>query len=164
MAPKQSAGILVYRRRAGVPDLLLVHPGGPFWARKDDGAWSIPKGEIEEAEDKLSAAQREFEEETGLHLAGDFVELAPVKQRGGKTVFAFAIEHDLDASSIKSNLFSMEWPPKSGRMQEFPEVDRASWFTWPLALKKVTQGQVPILMELLSKLAVDVGTADESRE
>lgn len=154
MPKKQSAGIVAYRMRSKAPELFLVHPGGPFWAKKDDGAWSIPKGEFAEGEEKLQAARREFTEETGLAVEGTFVELAPVKQPGGKLVHAWAIEQELDPSSIRSNLFTLEWPPRSGRHQEFPEVDRAAWFAWPLALRKVLKGQRPILIEVLGRLGV----------
>ena len=154
MPKKQSAGIVAYRMRSEAPELFLVHPGGPFWARKDDGAWSIPKGEFVEGEEKLQAARREFTEETGLSLDGTFRELAPIKQPGGKLIHAWAIEQDLDASAIRSNLFTLEWPPRSGRRQEFPEVDRAAWFAWPLALRKVLKGQRPILIQVLGRLGV----------
>lgn len=154
MPKKQSAGIVAYRMRSNAPEFFLVHPGGPFWAKKDDGAWSIPKGEFVEGEEKLQAARREFAEETGLPLDGTFAELAPVKQPGGKLVHSWAIEQELDASSIKSNLFTLEWPPRSGRRQEFPEVDRAAWFAWPLALRKVLKGQRPILLQVLRRLEV----------
>ena len=155
MAAKQSAGLLVYRHRAGALEIFLVHPGGPFWAKKDAGAWSIPKGEFGADEDKLAAARREFHEETGLALDGVFVELAPVKQSGGKRVFAWAIEHDLDAVAVRSNSFSMEWPPRSGRTQEFPEVDRAAWFDVSLALAKILKGQQPLVLQLLARLGID---------
>ncbi|MGB0062973.1 MAG: NUDIX domain-containing protein, partial [Terracidiphilus sp.] len=127
--PKQSAGLLLFRRSASPLEVMLVHPGGPFWAKKDEGAWSIPKGEFAEDEDPLAAARREFEEETGRAIAGDFLPLTPVRQSGGKIVYAWAIESDFEASSLKSNTFSMEWPPRSGRREEFPEVDRACWFS-----------------------------------
>ena len=156
MPKKQSAGIVAYRMRSGTPELFLVHPGGPFWAKKDDGAWSIPKGEFADGEDKLQAARREFAEETGLALEGIFAELTPVRQPGGKIVYAWSIEQELDASVVRSNLFSMEWPPRSGRRQEFPEVDRASWFAWTEALHKVSKGQRPILVEVLTRLGVAV--------
>ena len=155
MAAKQSAGLLVYRHRAGALEIFLVHPGGPFWAKKDAGVWSIPKGEFADDEEKLTAARREFEEETGLALDGAFLELAPVKQAGGKLVFAWAIEQDLDAAAARSNTFAMEWPPKSGQTKEFPEIDRAAWFAWPLALDKILKGQRPLLLQLLAKLGVD---------
>jgi predicted NUDIX family NTP pyrophosphohydrolase len=155
MAAKQSAGLLVYRHRAGGLEIFLVHPGGPFWAKKDAGAWSIPKGEFRDDEEKLAAARREFHEETGFPLDGIFVELAPVKQSGGKQVFAWAVEQDLDAAAVRSNSFSMEWPPGSGRTQEFPEIDRAAWFDVPLALVKILKGQQPLVLQLLARLGID---------
>jgi predicted NUDIX family NTP pyrophosphohydrolase len=138
---KVSAGILLYRRNAASTEVFLVHPGGPFWARKDDGAWSIPKGEIEPGEEPLARAQREFAEETGFAVAGEFRALAPVRQAGGKIVYAWAVEGDADAAAIRSNRFSMEWPPRSGRSQEFPEVDRAAWFDLKTARQKLNPGQ-----------------------
>ena len=148
MASKQSAGILLYRLHGNAVKVLLVHPGGPFWARKDAGAWSIPKGEFEEGEDALEHAKREFLEETGSPVDGKFVKLAPVKLKSGKTVHAWAIEGDLEAASIRSNLFSMEWPPKSGRQQDFPEVDRGEWFDLPMARVKLQEGQLGLLDQL----------------
>jgi predicted NUDIX family NTP pyrophosphohydrolase len=148
MAKKQTAGILLYRIRNGGLEVFLVHPGGPFWMQKDDGAWSIPKGETEEGEDLLHAAKREFHEETGFSLDGDFIALTPLKQRGGKIVHAWAVEGDVDAESSKSNLFSMEWPPRSGKRAEFPEVDRAAWFTLETAKEKILQSQAELLAEL----------------
>lgn len=156
---RQSAGLLLYRRRAGRLEVLLVHPGGPFWRNRDAGAWSIPKGEFGDDEDALAAARREFQEETGLVASGDFVPLSPVKQRGGKMVYAWLVECDLDASQIKSNTFSMEWPPKSGKLQEFAEVDRAEWFTLDVAMEKILEGQRPLLAEAQCKLAA-VGRAN----
>ncbi|HLZ01894.1 MAG TPA: NUDIX domain-containing protein [Bradyrhizobium sp.] len=149
---KQSAGILMYRRRHGMVDLLLVHPGGPYWARKDEGAWSIPKGLFEEGEDALAAARREFAEETGAQAAGPFIELGVFKQPGGKRVFAWAMEGEFDLAAFRSNSFAMEWPPRSGRMQAFPEADRADWFSPEAALVKVTRGQRPIIEALLERL------------
>jgi len=149
---KQSAGILLFRRRRKTIDLLLVHPGGPYWAKKDDGAWSIPKGLFDEGEDPLAAGIREFEEETGLRLEGPFVELGVFKQPGGKRVFAWAAEGEFDLASFRSNAFSMEWPPRSGRMRSFPEADRADWFSPEDALVKVTRGQRPIIDALLARL------------
>jgi predicted NUDIX family NTP pyrophosphohydrolase len=151
MASKKSAGLLLYRRRNSTLEVFLVHPGGPFWAKKDDGAWSIPKGEIAEDEDPLKAAKREFHEETGVQMDGEFIALTPVKQAGGKTVYAWAVEADCDAGAIKSNTFSMEWPPRSGKKQEFPEVDRASWFSLDEAKKKILKGQLSFMDELLRK-------------
>jgi predicted NUDIX family NTP pyrophosphohydrolase len=132
--------------------VLLAHPGGPFWAKKDLGAWSIPKGEFVEGESALNAARREFEEEIGMRIDGDFLELTPRKQPGGKTVHAFAVESDLDTTKVESNLFEMEWPPKSGKLQSFPEVDRAAWFDLAEARKRLLKGQLPILEELVSRL------------
>lgn len=154
--PKKTAGLLVYRRTGRAPEILLVHPGGPFWAKKDLGAWSIPKGELDDGEDGLAAARREFAEETGLELtgAGAYRALAPVKQPGGKVVHAWAVEADCDATLARSNLFSMEWPPRSGRLQEFPECDRAEWFSWREALERILKGQRPILEQLLDQLGL----------
>src|SRR6185436_19136785 len=151
---KRSAGLLAYRWRGGAPELFLVHPGGPFWKNKDDGAWSIPKGEIDPDEDPLMAARREFREETGQAIDGDFTPLTPVKIASGKVIEAWAIEHDLDASAIRSNSFEIEWPPRSGKRQAFPEVDRAAWFPEPIALQKVTKGQVPLLLQVSRRLDV----------
>jgi predicted NUDIX family NTP pyrophosphohydrolase len=145
---KQSAGLLLYRVREGILEVFLVHPGGPFWAKKDLGAWSIPKGEIDEGEDPLEAARREFEEETGFRPGGMFRELAPVRQRSGKIVHAWAVEGDCESAAIRSNTFSMEWPPRSGRQQEFPEVDRAGWFGIPQAGENILDGQRPLLAQL----------------
>jgi predicted NUDIX family NTP pyrophosphohydrolase len=146
---KQSAGILAFRRAAHARlEVLLVHPGGPFWRNKDAGAWSIPKGELAAGEDALAAARREFHEETGFCVDGHFLALAPVSQRGGKSVHAFAVEADFDAANARSNTFSMEWPPKSGRLQEFPEVDRAAWFDLEVALQKINAGQAALLLQL----------------
>src|SRR5512141_1466539 len=142
MAKKTSAGLLLYRYRGDI-EVFLVHPGGPFWAKKDNGAWSIPKGEFEEGESPLNAAKREFQEETGLPAEGDFVELQPVKQPSGKVVYAFAVEGDCDPASVRSNSFTMEWPQGSGRVREFPEVDRADWFTVLEARDKLLKGQYP---------------------
>ena len=148
MASKRSAGILLYRRAQGEIQVFLAHPGGPYWAKKDAGAWTIPKGEIGEGEDPLAAAKREFEEEIGVRLEGDFRELKGVRQKGGKLVVAWAIEGDCDAAAITSNVFSMEWPPKSGKRAEFPEVDRAAWFTLPEARSRILESQAPLLDQL----------------
>ena len=129
-------------------EVLLVHPGGPLWARKDEGAWSIPKGEMEEGEDPLAAARREFAEETGAAPEGEFAALQPVKQPGGKLVYAWAIRGDFDPASLRCNTFSMEWPPRSGRRREFPEVDRAQWFPLAEARRKILKGQAPLLDQL----------------
>lgn len=151
--PKISAGLLVYRMQGGVLQVFLVHPGGPFWAKKDLAAWSIPKGLIDEGEDPLAAAQREFEEETALKVSGRFIQLKPVKLKSGKVVRAWAVEGNCDPSAIISNTFSMEWPPNSGQQQEFPEVDRAAWFEIEEARKKINQGQVGLLEELRQMLS-----------
>jgi predicted NUDIX family NTP pyrophosphohydrolase len=145
---KKSAGLLMYRRRQGILEVLLVHPGGPFWAKKNLGSWSIPKGEYTSDEDPLEVAKREFEEETSFKASGKFIPLTPLKQPSGKIITAWAFEGDCDASAIKSNTFAMEWPPRSGRQQEFPEVDRAAWFPLPIAKGKITKGQVDFLEEL----------------
>jgi predicted NUDIX family NTP pyrophosphohydrolase len=142
---KLSAGLLLYRRRGAALEVLLVHPGGPFWAGKDEGAWSIPKGEPSPGEDLLDCAKREIEEETGFAVTGEFRALAPVRQGGGKMVYAWAVEADLDAAAIRSNTVTIEWPPRSGRMQEFPEVDRARWLDLAAARRKVNQGQRKLL-------------------
>jgi predicted NUDIX family NTP pyrophosphohydrolase len=149
---KRSAGLLVWRRGPDGPEFFLVHPGGPFWKNKDDGAWSIPKGEIDPDEDPLKAAQREFTEETGQTVAGTFTPLHPVKIASGKEIEAWTIEHDLDASAITSNTFEIEWPPRSGKQQAFPEVDRAAWFPGPLALRKINKGQAPLIAQLLERI------------
>jgi len=149
-----SAGLLLYRRSAEGPSVLLVHPGGPFWKNKDDGAWSIPKGEIGDGEDPLAAAIREFQEELGTRPVGDFAPLGEVVQRAGKRVLAFAVEGDLDAAAIESNSFALEWPPRSGRIAEFPEVDRADWFSLPLARKKILESQRPFLDRLAELVRV----------
>ena len=153
---RTSAGVLLYRRRDGVPEVFLVHPGGPFWAKKDEGAWSIPKGEFDPSEDALTAAKREFEEETGLVVEGEFRPLKPIRQAGGKLVHAFALEGDLDPKAIHSNTFEMEWPPRSGRRQAFPEVDRAAWFPLDVAREKIHKGQVGLLDALERMLAGDL--------
>jgi len=138
----------MYRRRAAGLEVLLVHPGGPNWAKKDAGVWSIPKGEFEEGEDALDAAKREFREELGVAPAGDFIPLTTVQQSEYKTVHAWAFEGDCDTSSIVSNTYTLEWPPRSGKQKEYPEVDRAAWFTIGAARSKILRGQVPLLDEL----------------
>ena len=143
-----SAGLLLYRKSSGSLEVFLVHPGGPFWARKDLGSWSIPKGEYHEGEEPLDAARREFEEETGFTADGDFKALEPLKQPSGKIIRAWALEGDCDAAGIRSNTFSMEWPPHSGQQQEFPEVDRAGWFDLHAAKKKLLKGQIGFLEQL----------------
>jgi predicted NUDIX family NTP pyrophosphohydrolase len=151
-ATKVSAGILLYRLSANGPEVFLVHPGGPFWAKRDLGSWSIPKGEVDGDEDLLEAAKREFHEETGARVEGEFIELAPLRQPGGKVVRAFAAEGEIDAASISSNTFSTEWPPRSGVSREFPEVDRAGWFTLAEARDKLLPGQRPLLEELVQRV------------
>ena len=150
---RRSAGILLHRRREGRLEVLLVHPGGPFWANRDEGAWTIPKGEYEEGEDALDAARREFTEETGFAVEGPFRELAPVRQRSGKIVRAWAVEGDCDVAAIRSNTFCMEWPPRSGRTAEFPEVDRGEWFTIEEARVKILAAQAPLLDELARRVS-----------
>ena len=152
---KISAGILLFRRRPAGLEVMLVHPGGPFWARKDAGAWSIPKGLVNEGEDWRAAAKREFLEETGTAIDGDFLDLGQHKQPGGKTIVAFAREGDFDPASLESNTFSIEWPPHSGRMAEFPEIDRAAWFSIDEAMEKAVRGQRPIIAALVEKLGLE---------
>ena|SRR3990172_7451141 len=152
---KQSAGLLVYRCRAGRLEVFLVHPGGPFWQNKDEGAWSIPKGEFSQDEVSLDAAKREFHEETGFKIEGHFTPLRPIKQRGGKTVHAWLVEADFDSDQVKSNTFSLEWPRGSGKIKEFPEVDRAEWFALEAAREKILDSQRPLLDEAQSLLVGD---------
>ena len=149
---KKSAGLLLFRIHNKHPEVFLVHPGGPFWAKKDDGAWSIPKGEFEDEEEPLAAAQREFEEETGIRISGEFIELDPVKQKSGKIVYAWAVEGDIDPEKIKSNEFEMEWPPKSGKMKTFPEIDKALWFNLDEAKKKIIERQAALIDALKNLL------------
>lgn len=148
MGYKLSAGVLLYRLRSGEPQVFLVHPGGPFWEKKDEGVWSIPKGVYEEGDDPLTTAKREFQEETGSEVSGEFRALTPLTQPSGKVVSAWAMEGDLDATTVKSNTFSLEWPPHSGTMQEFPEVDRGGWFDLPTARMKLQSGQRGFLDQL----------------
>jgi predicted NUDIX family NTP pyrophosphohydrolase len=150
--PQHSAGILLYRRRQGAIEVLLVHPGGPFWAKKDEGTWSIPKGEYAPGEDPLAAARREFAEETGTQMEGEAIPLGAFRQSPAKIVDSWAIEGDLDPATLKSNTFTLEWPPRSGKMREVPEVDRAAWFTPEEAARKLLRGQRPILEALLRHL------------
>lgn len=150
--PRQSAGLLLYRRGDGQLEVLLVHPGGPFWKNKDEGAWSIPKGEIEPGEDLLEAACREFAEETGGRPEGPFTPLEPIRQKGGKVVHAWGVEGDFDPAGLTSNTFEVEWPPRSGRRQRFPEVDAAAFFAPDEARRRINPGQAPLLDELLRKL------------
>ena len=150
---RRSAGILLYRLSGAVPEVLIVHPGGPFWARKDAGVWSIPKGEYEDGDDPLAAALREFEEETGTALPpGELLELGEVKQKAGKVVTGWAAEGDLDADAIRSNSFRMQWPPRSGRFATFPEVDRAGWFGIDEAREKLNPAQAEFLDRLVERL------------
>jgi predicted NUDIX family NTP pyrophosphohydrolase len=143
----------MYRRSGGTLEVLLVHPGGPFWAKKDAGSWSIPKGEFEAGEDPWTAARREFAEETGATIDGSATELTPVKQPSGKVVHAFAVEGDFDPATLKSNTFELEWPKGSGRKRQVPEVDKAAWFDVVEAGTKLLAGQLPILVDLLKRLA-----------
>jgi predicted NUDIX family NTP pyrophosphohydrolase len=145
--PKTSAGILAYRKKNEL-EVFLVHPGGPFYAKKDEGAWTIPKGEFVEGEDALDAARREFLEETGIAPNGELIALTPFKQKGGKMIFAWALDIDFDASSIRSNSFEMEWPPGSGKMKTFPEVDKGEWFTLEIAFSKILASQAVLLEEV----------------
>jgi len=147
--PRLSAGIVLYRRRESGVELFLVHPGGPFWARKDDGAWSFPKGEYGDGEEPLAVARREFLEETGRAITGAVIPLDPITQKGGKVVRLFAVEGDCDPATIRSNTFRMEWPPRSGRMAEFPEVDRAAWFAPDEARRKLNPAQATAIDHLL---------------
>jgi len=149
--PKTSAGLLVYRVRGGNVEVLLAHPGGPFWVGKDEGAWSVPKGEYAAGSDALEEAKREFKEETGIDApAGRYTALTPVKQPSGKIVSVWSVESDPDISNTRSNPFSMEWPPGSGKLREFPEVDRVEWFGLDAAVKKIFKGQAPLIEELVS--------------
>jgi predicted NUDIX family NTP pyrophosphohydrolase len=150
--PKRSAGLLLYRLRGHALELLLVHPGGPFWAKKDDGAWSIPKGEYDDGEDAQAVARREFAEEVGAVPDGDAIDLGEVTQGGGKRVRAFALAGDFDVGRLQSNSFEIEWPPKSGRKQSFPEVDRAEWFAPEAAQRKILAGQRPFIERLLAQV------------
>ena len=152
MTAKQSAGILLYRRIFSGVEVFIVHPGGPFWKNKEEGAWSIPKGEFDDDENSLDAAKREFFEETGISLTGEFIELQPVKLKSGKKVFAWAIEKDIDAENIFSNNFEMEWPLRSGKFQSFPEIDKGEWLSIEAAKKKINVMQVDFLEQLHTKL------------
>ena len=151
--PKQSAGILLHRVASGRVEVFLVHPGGPFWAKKDDGAWSIPKGEFVSGEELLEAAKREFQEETSFTIEGTFIPLNPVKQPGGKIVYAWAVEGDIDAGAIRSNTFLMEWPKGSAKTKSFPEIDKADWFDLDTAKTKIIKGQLGLLEQLARKLS-----------
>ena len=151
---KTSAGLLLFRRPGPDVEVLLVHPGGPLWARKDDGAWSVPKGLVDDGEEPLAAAVRECQEEFGVTVAGDFLPLGALKQSGGKIVLAWAVEADFDPGTLKSNTFTMEWPPRSGQRQPFPEVDQAAWYAPGLAKQKILKGQAPFIDQLLTLLRV----------
>lgn len=152
--PKPSAGILLYRFRDGEPEVLVIHPGGPFWKGKDLGAWSIPKGQIEQGDEPLATGVRELEEEIGLKLPPDakFITLKPIRQSGGKLVHCFATSHDFDPATLTSNTFKREWPPGTGKMQEYPEVDRAEWFDPETAKQKLNPAQGSFIDELIEKL------------
>jgi predicted NUDIX family NTP pyrophosphohydrolase len=154
MSSKRSAGILLYRRREASLEVLLVHPGGPFWSKKDDGAWFVPKGELTEGEEPLAAARREFREELGSDPpAGEPLALGTVKNKSGKLIYVWALEGELDVQSIQSNTFSLEWPPRSGKMREFPEVDRASFFALEAAAIKIHSAELPLLERLAALVA-----------
>lgn len=146
--PRISAGIVLFRLENRALQVFLVHPGGPFWAKKDLGAWSIPKGLPDQEENLLAAAQREFREETGCTVSGDFLQLTPVQQKSGKVIHAWAVEGDCNPGDVKSNTFALEWPPRSGKQEEFPEVDRAAWFDMKVAQEKIIPGQRVLLEEL----------------
>jgi predicted NUDIX family NTP pyrophosphohydrolase len=150
--PKQSAGILLHKITNGQPLFFLVHPGGPFYKNKDAGSWTIPKGEFSEGEEPLAAALREFTEETGFAIEGHFIQLQPIKQKSGKTVHCWAVEGDIDPAQIQSNTFEIEWPPKSGQWQSFPEIDRAAWFTYDEALQKIIPAQLALLDDVMGML------------
>jgi predicted NUDIX family NTP pyrophosphohydrolase len=149
---KKSAGLLLYRFVNSIPEFLLVHPGGPYWKNKDIGAWSVPKGEFTDEEEPLDAAIRELKEETGFEVNGKFIELSPLQQKSGKIVFAWAIEADADTNRIKSNLFELEWPPRSGKKIMVPEVDKAEWFSENTARQKIIPGQAGFITELIAVL------------
>ena len=151
---KQSAGILLYRFTNKILEVLLVHPGGPFFAKKDLGAWSIPKGELQQGEEPVAAARREFFEETGGKIAGELQPLTQVQQKNGKVVFAWAVEGDFDVATLVSNNFTIEWPPKSGATREYPEIDSAAWFRAETARQKINPAQIPFIDELVSRLGI----------
>ena len=148
---KKSAGILLYRVKSKFLEVFLVHPGGPFWAKKDLGGWSIPKGEFTESENPLDVAKREFKEELGIYCTGEFIPLTSIKQKNGKIVYVWALEGDIDSNQIKSNTFEIEWPSKSGKKQEFPEIDRGEWFGVSEAKQKINENQVAMIEELMNK-------------
>jgi len=162
---KQSAGLLLYKRAAKDILVLLVHPGGPFWAKKDKGSWSIPKGEFIEGEDPQDAAKREFREELGLTSPeGQTIDLGSVKQSSGKMVYIWAQESDLDISKMKSNMFEMQWPPKSGQMQQFPEADKAAWLTLAQASEKIVKGQLPFLERLAEQFGQEISSEPQDEQ
>lgn len=161
---KLSAGILAYRVRGDDLQVLLGHPGGPFWKNKDRNAWSIPKGLIDDGEDPLRAAQREFLEETGFTLDGPFLELAPIRQKSGKIVSAWACEADIDTNNIQSNSFPLEWPPKSGKIQEFPEIDKAEYFSIIEAIGKINQYQLDLIKDLCKQLEMEFPEIEPEQE
>jgi len=152
---KTSAGLLLFRRPGPDVEVLLVHPGGPLWAKKDDGAWSIPKGELNDDEEPLAAAVRECQEELGVLVSGEFLPLMPLKQPSGKLVLAWAVQADFEPRTLNSNTFQMEWPPRSGNRQAFPEVDQAAWFPPEVARQKILKGQAPFIDQLLTLLGAD---------
>jgi predicted NUDIX family NTP pyrophosphohydrolase len=158
--PDISSGLLLYRKRHQRIEVFLIHPGGPFWERKDMGSWSIPKGLVERDEDLLDAAKREFHEETGFRASGPFEPLSPVKLKNGKTVYAWAAEGDFDPGSMKSNTFTMEWPPRSGKQQTFPEADRGAWYTLDDAARKIAAGQTDLLEEFRQRFTPGTGDKD----
>jgi len=162
---KQSAGFLLYRKTAKDIEVLIVHPGGPYWAKKDKNAWSIPKGEFTDDEDPVVAAKREFQEELGFapNPKGELLELGSAKQSSGKVVYAWAAEGDIDTKQVKSNFFEMEWPPKSGQMQQFPECDKAGWFTLAKAQEKLVKGQLPLLEKLAEILGTELDELTEEQ-
>lgn len=159
---KRSAGLLLYCYRNSKLEVLLVHPGGPYWAKKDEGIWSIPKGEYSDGEDPFEAAKREFQEETGYMVEGNFLALTPRRQPTGKLVSAWAVEGDCDAAAIKSNTFTIEWPPQSGKRAAFAEVDRAEWFSLEQARLKLLKGQVGFIDELCEILRYDSSREEEA--
>lgn len=159
MLNKKSAGLLLFRQTSGELEVLLAHMGGPYWEKKDEGSWSIPKGEFDENEDPLNAAKREFEEETGTVPVGDFIPLEPLKQPSGKLIYAWAVKAEFDPATLRSNMFSIEWPPKSGKQQEFPEIDRAAWLTPEVAKRKILKGQAPFV----DQLQVILGAGNQSQ-
>ncbi|MGV3570758.1 MAG: NUDIX domain-containing protein [Ramlibacter sp.] len=158
MAIIRSAGLLMYRRRGPALEVLLAHPGGPFWSRRDEASWTLPKGEIDEGEDPLAAARREFSEETGFVATPPFLPLGELRQKSGKRISAWAFEGDANPAQLRSNLFEMEWPPRSGRLKEFPEVDRVQWYDVETAAVKLIAGQVPFLAALEERLRQAAGS------